>query len=94
MEVIHGLADQLQFSLTASQIIISIGILALGTIWGRMKTGMFLSLATIAYWSYSANEAILWQMAGANAYGIFMSLFVAMFIGFLMVYVWVVPSSR
>lgn len=94
MEVIQGLADQLQFSLTASQIIISIGILALGAIWGRLKAGLFVSLVTIGYWGYSANESVLAQMAFANTFSIFMTLFLGLFMGFLLIYAWVLPSSK
>lgn len=94
MDMLQSLASQLQLSLTTSQIIISVGLLALGAIWGRMKAGMFLSLGTVAFWGYSANEAILWQMAGANTYVIFMSLFIAMMMGFLLIYAWVSTSSR
>ncbi len=94
MEVLQGLAQQLQFSLTTSQIIISIGILALGSIWGRFKAGALLSLGFFAYWVYAANKAVLLQMAAANTYSIFMTMFFGLFLGFLLVYAWVVPSSR
>ncbi len=94
MEVLQGLAQQLQFSLTTSQVIISIGILALGSIWGRFKVGALLSLGCFAYWVYAANKAVLFQMAAANTYGIFMTMFFGLFLGFLLVYAWVVPSSR
>ena len=94
MEVSQGLAQQLQFSLTTSQIIISMGILALGAIWGRFKAGALLSLGFFTYWEYAANKAVLFQMASANTYGIFMTMFIGLFLGFLMVYAWVLPSSR
>ena len=76
-----------------SQMIISFGILALGTIWGRVKMGMLLSLGTFAYWGYTANKAVLFQMALSNAYGIFVTVFVGLFLGFLLFYAWVSPTS-
>ena len=94
MEALLALTDELHFSLSLSQMIISFGILALGAIWGRMKIGAFLSLGTIAYWEYAANKTILFQMAIANTYGIFMTMFVGLFLGFVMVYAWVLPPSR
>ncbi len=94
MEALQELAGQLHFSLTLSQMIISFGILALGAIWGRMKAGMFLSLGTFAYWEYTANKAVLFQIALANTYGIFMTMFIGLSLGFLLVYAWVVPSSK
>ena len=94
MEVIQELARQLQFSPTASQIIISLGILALGFIWGRVKVGSLLSLGTLAYWGYTANETVLTQMAFANAFGIFATLLLGLVSGFLLVYAFVTPSSR
>ncbi len=94
MEVLQGLAQQLQFSLTTSQLIISIGILALGAIWGRFKAGALLSLGFFAYWEYAANKTVLFQMAVANTYSIFMTMFIGLLLGFLLVYAWVVPSSR
>ncbi len=94
MEVLQGLAQQLQFSLTTSQLIISIGILALGAIWGRFKAGALLSLGFFAYWEFAANKTVLFQMAVANTYSIFMTMFLGLFLGFLMVYVWILPSSR
>ena len=94
MEVLQGLAQQLQFSMTTSQIIISIGILALGALWGRFKAGALLSLGFFAYWGYAANKAVLFQMAAANTYSIFMTMFLGLFLGFLMVYAWILPSSR
>ena len=93
MEALQVLASQLHFSLTMSQMIISFGIRALGAIWGRMRMGMFLSLGTFAYWEYAANKTVLFQMAAANAYGIFVTMFVGVFLGFLLVYTWVSPSS-
>ena len=94
MEALQALSSQLHFSLTMSQMIISFGILALGAIWGRIKVGMFLSLGTFAYWGYAANKAVLFQIAAANAYGIFVTMFVGLFMGFLLVYAWVLPSSK
>jgi len=94
MEVLQGLAQQLQFSLTTSQLIISIGILALGTIWGHFKAGALLSLGSFAYWEYAANKSVLFQMVAANTYSIFMTIFFGLLLGFLLVYAWVVPSSR
>jgi len=94
METLLALTDELHFSLSLSQMIISFGILALGAIWGRMKIGAFLSLGTFAYWEYAANKTILFQMAIANAYGIFMTMFVGLFLGFVLVYAWVLPPSR
>ena len=94
MEVLQGLSSQLHFSLTVSQMIISFGILALGLILGRMKAGWFFSLGTFLYWEYAANKTILFQMAVANTYGIFMTMFVSLFMGFVLIYAWVLPSSR
>lgn len=94
METLQALGNQLHFSLSMSQMIVSFGILALGIIWGRIKVGVFLSLSTLAYWEYAANQEVLFQMAVANAYGIFMTLFLGVFMGFLMLYAWVLPSSR
>ena len=94
MEALWALTDELHFSLSLSQMIISFGILALGAIWGRMKIGAFLSLGTFAYWEYAANKTILFQMAIANAYGIFMTMFVGLFLGFVLLYAWVLPPSR
>jgi hypothetical protein len=93
MEALQALISQLHFSLSTSQMIITFGILALGAIWGRMKAGVFFSLSTFAYWEYAANKAVLFEMAVANAFGIFMTLFVGLFLGFLLVYTWVLPSS-
>ncbi len=93
MESLQALASELQFSLSMSQMIISFGILALGAIWGRMKAGLFLSLGTFAYWGYAANKAVLFQMVMANGYGIFMTAFLGLFLGFLLFYNWVSPSS-
>ncbi len=94
MEVLQGLAQQLQFSLTTSQLIISFGFLALGAIWGRFKAGALLSLGFFAYWEYAANKTVLFQMAVANTYSIFMTMFFGLLLGFLLVYAWIVPSSR
>ncbi len=94
MEALQTLANQLHFSLTMSQMIISFGTLALGALWGRIKVGMFLSLGTFAYWGYTANKAVLFQIAAANADGIFVTVFVGLFMGFLLFYTWVSPSSR
>jgi len=94
MEALQGLAQQLQFSLTTSQIIISVGILALGAIWGRFKGGALLSLGTFSYWIYAANKAVLFQMALANISAIFMTLLFGLFLGFMLIYAWVAPSSR
>lgn len=93
MEAFQALASQLHFSLSVSQMIISFGILALGAIWGRMKEGMLLFLGTFAYWGYAANKVILFEMALASIYGIFITLFLGMFTGFLLVYALVSPSS-
>jgi hypothetical protein len=94
MEALQALANQLHFSLTMSQMIISFGVLALGAIWGRIKMGTLLSLGTFAYWGYAANKAVLFQIVVANAYGIFVTMFVGLFMGFLLFYAWVAPSSR
>ena len=94
MEALQALASQLHFSISMSQMIVSFGILALGAIWGRMKVAMFLSLGTFAYWGYAANKAILFQIAAANAYGIFITMFIGLFMGFLLFYAWVMPSSN
>lgn len=94
MEALQGLANQLHFSLTTSQIIISLGILALGAIWGRLKAGALLSLGTFAYWSYIANEPVLSQMAVNNVHIIVLTGCLGMFLGFMLIYAWVAPSSR
>ena len=94
MEALQALANQLHFSLTMSQMIISFGILALGAIWGRMKVGMLLSLGTFAYWGYATNKAVLFQIVAADAYGIFVTMFVGLFLGFFLFYAWASPSSR
>ena len=94
MEAIQALTNQLHFSLSVSQMIISFGILALGAIWGRMKVGVFLSLGTFIYWEYAANKTVLFEMAMINTYGIFMTMFVGLFLGFVLVYAWVLPSSK
>ena len=94
MEALQGLAQQLQFSLTTSQIIISVGILALAALWGRFREGALLSLGTFSYWVYAANKAVLFQMAAANAYVIVMTLVFGLFLGFLLLYAWAAPSSR
>ena len=93
MEALQALTSQLHFSLSMSQMIISVGILALGAIWGRMKVGVFLSLSTFTYWVYAANKAVLFQMAVANAYGMITTVFVGVIMGFLLFYTWVAPSS-
>ena len=94
MEALQGLANQLHFSLTASQIIISIGILALGAIWGRLKISTLLSLGTVAYWGYAANKAVLFQMAASNVPMIVLTGFMGLFLGFMLIYAWAAPSSR
>ena len=94
MEALQALINQLHFSLSMSQMIISFGILALGAIWGRMKVGMLLSLGTFAYWEYAANKTVLFQMAMANAYGIVMTVCISLFLGFVLVYAWVLPTSK
>ena len=94
MEALQALTTQLHFSLNTSQVIISLGILALAAIWGRMKVGLFLSLGTFAYWEYAANKTVLFQMAMVNTYGIFMTMFIGLLLGFVMVYAWVLPSSK
>ena len=94
MEALQALINQLHFSLSMSQMIISFGILALGAIWGRMKAGMFLSLGTFAYWEYAANKTVLFQIAAANAYGIVMTVCIGLFMGFGLVYAWVLPTSK
>ena len=94
MEALWALTNELHFSLSLSQMIISFGILALGAIWGRIKIGAFLSLGTFAYWEYAANKTILFQMAIANTYGIFMTMFVGLFLAFVLLYAWVLPPSR
>lgn len=93
MEALQTLVSQLNFSISTSQMIISFGILALGAIWGRFKIGASLSLISFAYWEYSANKAVLFEIAVGNMYAIFMTLFVAMFLGFVLLYYWNSPSS-
>ena len=93
METLQTLISQLHFSLSVSQMIISLGIVALAAIWGRIRIGAFLSLGTFAYWEYTANKAVLFQLALANAYGLITTVFVAMVLGFLLFYSWVAPSS-
>jgi len=85
MEALQALANQLHFSLTASQMIISFGILALGSIWGRMKVGLLLFMGTFVYWEYAANKTVLFQMAFANSYGIFLTVLMGLLMGFLLV---------
>ena len=83
---VAGTGKSTSFFSDVSQMIISFGILALGAIWGRMKVGALLSLGTFAYWEYAANKAVLFQMAMANSYGIFMTMFLGLLLGFLLVY--------
>jgi hypothetical protein len=59
-----------------------------------LNTSQLIISLTFAYWEYAANKAVLFQMAMANAYGIFMTMFVGLFLGFVMVYAWVLPSSK
>ena len=94
MEELQGMVNQLHFSLTASQIIISVGILALGAIWGRLKAATLLSLGTVAYWVYATNESVLHQMVSSNGPVIALTGIVGIFMGFLLLYAWVAPSSR
>ncbi|NIQ00238.1 MAG: hypothetical protein GWO19_06815 [Nitrospinaceae bacterium] len=70
------------------------GILAAAYLTGRLKIGIFASLASIGYWIYNANETVLIQMAAANAYALFTTMFVGLFMGFFLIYAWVSPSSR
>lgn len=88
------LLNQLQFSLTASQILISFGLLALGFIWGRRKAGVLLSLATLGYWSYTANASALQQLAASNIMVVIMTGVIGLFMGFMALYSWNAPSSR
>ena len=85
MEALQALANQLHFSLTVSQMIISFGILALGAIWGRMKVGLLLFMGTFVYWEFTANKTVLFQMALANSYGIFLTVLMGLLTGFLLV---------
>ena len=94
MEALQALINQLHFSLSMSQMIVSFGILALGAIWGRMKVGAFFSLSTLFYWEYAANKTVLFQIAAANAYGIVMTACIGLFMGFVLVYAWVLPTSK
>ncbi len=94
MEALQALTNQLHFSLSMSQMIVSFGILALGAIWGRMKAGAFLSLSTLFYWEYAANKTVLFQIVAANAYGIVMTVCIGLFMGFVLVYAWVLPTSK
>ena len=93
MEAIQALASELQFSLSMSQMIISLGIVALAAIWGRIKIGAILSLGTFTYWVYAANKAVFFEMALANAYGLITTVVVAIFLGFMLFYSWASPSS-
>jgi hypothetical protein len=93
METLQTLINQLHFSLNMSQMIITLGIVGLAVIWGRLRIGAFISLGTFAYWIYAANKAVFFQMAMANAYGIITTVFVGMFLGFLLFYSWVSPTS-
>jgi hypothetical protein len=93
METLQTLISQLHFSLSVSQMIISLGIVALAAIWGRIRIGAYISLGICAYWVYAANKAVFFEMALANAYGLITTVFVAMFLGFLLFYSWVSPSS-
>lgn len=94
MEALQALASQLHFSVTASQMIISFGILAMGAICSRMKVGVMLFLGTFAYWEYAANKAVLFQMAMTNTYGIFMTMFFGLALGFVLVCSLALPSSE
>lgn len=94
METLQALMGQLHFSLTMSQMIISFGILVLGAIWARMKVGTLLFIGTLAYWEYATNKTVLFQMAVANTYGIFMTMFIGLFLGFVLVYTLFLPSSK
>ena len=85
MEAIQALTNQLHFSLSVSQMIISFGILALGAIWGRMKAGAFFSFITFGYWEYAANKTVLFQMVLANSYGIFLTVLMSLLMGFVLV---------
>ena len=93
METLQTLISQLHFSLSMSQMIISLGIVALAAIWGRIRIGAYISLGIFTYWVYAANKAVLFQMAMSNAYGIITTVFAGMFLGFLLFYSWVSPSS-
>ena len=93
MEALQALISQLHFSLSMSQMILSFGILALGAIWGRMRLGSFISFSTFAYWGFAANKAVLFQMAVTNAYSIFLTVLLGLFLGFMLVYTWASPSS-
>ncbi len=94
MEALQGLANQLHFSLTASQIIISIGILALGAIWGRLKISTLLSFGTVLYWGYAANESVLLQVAATNFHMTVLTGCLGLFLGFMLIYAWATQSSR
>jgi hypothetical protein len=85
MEAIQTLINQLHFSLSVSQMIVSFGILALGAIWGRMKAGILLSLGTFGYWEYTANKTVLFQMVLANSYGIFLTILMGLLTGVVLV---------
>ena len=93
MEALQALTSQLHFSVSLSQMIISFGILALGAIWGRMKMGALLSIGTFSYWVFTANKAVLFQIAVSNIYGIVTTVVVGMIMGFFLFYTWVSPSS-
>ena len=88
------LLNQLQFSLTASQIIISFGLLALGFVLGRRKAGIMLSMASVGYWSYTANASTLQQLAASNIMVVIMTGVIGLFMGFMALYTWNAPSSR
>ena len=94
MEALQGLLNQLQFSMTTSQMIVSAGVLALAVIWGRLKIGVLLTLGTFAYWEYAANKSVLFQLALANTYTLFTTMFFGLFAGFLLVYALCIPSSN
>jgi predicted Kef-type K+ transport protein len=85
MEALQALANQLHFSLSVSQMIISFGILALGAMLSRMKVGLLLFMGTLVYWEYAANKTVLFQMALANSYGIFLTVLIGLLTGFLLV---------
>ncbi len=94
MEALQGSTNQLYFSLTVSQIIISFGILALGVIWGRLKAGTLLSLGTVAYWGYAANESVLLQMAATNFHMVILTGCLGLFLGFMLLYAWATQSPK
>ena len=94
MEALQEFLSQLQFSLTWSQIIFSVGVMALGAIWGRFKWGALLAVGTLCYWSYTTNKPALMALASANIPMVVLTGALVTIMGFFLLYAWNAPSSR